>query len=54
MDSMVRANFLQSFLLSGGPHGQVAKGDELVEMEFLEGGFGEETFDLMFPRAVGA
>lgn len=31
----VRAKLFQAFLLSGGPNGRLAKGDALVELEFL-------------------
>ena len=33
----VRAKSFQAFLLSGGPNGRLARGDELFEMEFTEG-----------------
>jgi hypothetical protein len=32
----VRAKLFQAFLLSGGPSGRMARGDALVELEFLD------------------
>jgi hypothetical protein len=37
LSSFVRVKFYQAFLLSGGTNGRLARGDELLEMEFLEG-----------------
>ena len=37
--------FFQAFLLSGGPNGRLARGDELVELEFVEGKYSEEVVD---------
>jgi hypothetical protein len=42
--SVVRVKLFQAFLLSGGANGRLARGDELVEMEFVEGE-GVEDFD---------
>ena len=33
----VKVKSFQAFLLSGGPNGRLARGDELLEMEFTEG-----------------
>ena len=35
----------QAFLLSGGPNGRLARGDELVELEFIEGDCANEGVD---------
>ena len=35
--SVVRVKLFQAFLLSGGANGRLARGDELLEMEFMEG-----------------
>lgn len=35
---------LHTFLLSGGSHGRLSKGDELVEMEFRRGTVSAEAF----------
>jgi len=35
---------LHTFLLSGGSHGRLTKGDELVEMEFRLGTVSAEDF----------
>lgn len=35
----------QAFLLSGGANGRIAKGDELVELEFVEGNCAAEGLD---------
>jgi len=45
----VRANFLQSYLLSGGDQGKMSQGNELLELEFLQGLAKDEAFDIMFP-----
>ena len=34
---VVRIKVFQAFLLSGGVNGRLAKGDEVLEMEFVEG-----------------
>lgn len=41
--SVVRVKLFQAFLLSGGLNGRLARGDELVEMEFMEGSGAEEV-----------
>jgi hypothetical protein len=43
--SVVRVKLFQAFLLSGGFNGRLARGDELVEMEFIEGS-GVEEIDI--------
>lgn len=40
----VRVKMLHTFLLSGGPHGRLTRGDELVEMEFRRGSVSAEAF----------
>ena len=35
--SVVRVKLFQAFLLSGGANGRLSRGDEMVEMEFVEG-----------------
>jgi hypothetical protein len=32
----VRVKFLQAYLLSGGSSGRLARGDAMIEMEFLD------------------
>jgi hypothetical protein len=39
---VVRVKVFQAFLLSGGVNGRFAKGDELMEIEFMEGDDSEE------------
>jgi hypothetical protein len=41
--SVVRVKLFQAFLLSGGSNGRLARGDALVEMEFIEGSGAEEV-----------
>jgi hypothetical protein len=41
--SVVRVKLFQAFFLSGGFNGRLARGDELVEMEFIDGSGGEEA-----------
>jgi hypothetical protein len=40
---VVRVKLYQAFLLSGGPYGRLARGDELVLMEFSKGEDMEEV-----------
>lgn len=32
----VRVKFLQAYLLSGGPNGRLARGDAMIEMDFID------------------
>ena len=41
--SVVRVKLFQAFFLSGGFNGRLARGDELVEMEFIDGSGAEEA-----------
>jgi hypothetical protein len=43
----------QAFLLSGGANGRIARGDELLEMEFMEGdGLEEIDHEFLEPPTV--
>jgi len=48
---MVRAKLYQAFLLSGGPHGRLACGDELLLMEFSEGEGAEDVQNFVLFQA---
>ena len=45
--SVVRAKLFQAFLISGGPNGRLAKGDELLEMAFLGDGLENGDHDFL-------
>jgi hypothetical protein len=51
--SIVRVKLFQAFLLSGGANGRIARGDELLEMEFMEGdGLEEIDHEFLEPPTV--
>jgi hypothetical protein len=50
---MVQTQFLQGFRLSGGVRGRIIRGEEIVQLNILEGLVTQETFDNVFHLGEG-
>jgi hypothetical protein len=50
---MVQTQFLQGFRLSGGVRGRIIRGEEIVQLNILEGLVTQETFDSVFHLGEG-
>jgi len=51
--AMVQTQFLQGFRLSGGVRGRIIRGEEIVQLNILEGLVTQETFDSVFHLGEG-
>ena len=45
---MIQTNFLQNFRLSGGPNGRIMRGEEIVQIKFMEGLVSDDAFERAF------
>mmetsp|Transcript_48133 Transcript_48133/g.72779 ORF Transcript_48133/g.72779 Transcript_48133/m.72779 type:complete len:938 (-) Transcript_48133:79-2892(-) len=45
---MLQTSFLQKFRLSGGPNGRIMRGEEVVQLKFLQGLVSDDAFDTVF------
>uniref|UniRef100_A0A7S4JLN2 Uncharacterized protein n=1 Tax=Odontella aurita TaxID=265563 RepID=A0A7S4JLN2_9STRA len=53
--AMLQTRFLQNFRLSGGPNGRIMRGEEIVQMNFVEGLVEDDAFSRVFQgRRKGA
>lgn len=51
--AMLQTRFLQNFRLSGGPNGRIMRGEEIVQMNFMEGLVDDDAFSRVLSRGGG-